>query len=103
MTETLTVINDEAAHRFEIAIEGQTAFAEYSISGHKMTLPHTVVPDDFEGRGVGSQLARAALGVAREKGLKVIPTCPFIAGYIEKHPEWHDLMDDTWRGRLGIG
>ena len=103
MTETLKVVNDEAAHRFEIVIEGQTAFAEYSLTEHNLTLPHTVVPDEFEGRGVGSQLARAALSFARERGLKVIPTCPFIAAYIEKHPEWHDLAHETWRDRLGIG
>jgi predicted GNAT family acetyltransferase len=67
-----------------------------------MILPHTVVLTVFEGRGVGSALARAVLGRARAEGRKVIPTCPFIAAYIQKHPEWHDIVHETHRARLGI-
>jgi predicted GNAT family acetyltransferase len=60
------------------------------------------VPEAFEGKGVGGQLARAALAYAREHELKVIPTCPFIAAYITKHPEHHDLVHPNFRARLGI-
>ncbi|HEY8572145.1 GNAT family N-acetyltransferase [Phenylobacterium sp.] len=102
MSETLNVVMNEEARRFEIELEGDVAFAEYRLVDHGIILPHTVVPDAFEGRGVGSQLAKAALGYAREQGLKVIPTCPFIAAYIAKHPEWHDIVHDTYRRQLGI-
>ena len=102
MSETLDVVMNEETRRFEVALDGETAFAEYRLVDHGIILPHTVVPDAFEGRGVGSALARAALGYARREGLKVIPLCPFIAAYITKHPEWHDLVHETYRGRLGI-
>ena len=102
MSETLHVVNNEAERRFEVALEGALAFAEYRLVDHGIILPHTEVPEAFEGKGVGSQLAKAALGYARDHGLKVIPTCPFMAAYITKHPEWHDLVHDTYRVRLGI-
>ena len=102
MSETLQVVNNSAKHRFEVSLEGETAFAEYKLAPGKITLPHTEVPPAFEGRGVASQLAKTALGYAREQGLKVIPICPFMAAYITKHPEWHDLVDEGYRERLGL-
>ena len=102
MSDTLQVVMNEAERRFEIALDGETAFAEYRLVDHGIILPHTVVPEAFEGRGVASQLAKAALGYARDHALKVIPTCPFMAGYIAKHPEWHDVVHDTYRAQLGI-
>jgi len=56
----------------------------------------------MEGKGVGSALAHAALGYARDHGLKVIPTCTFMAGFIARHPEWNDIVHETYRARLGI-
>lgn len=97
------VINNTADSRFEVLLDGETAFAEYRLVDHGIILPHTVVPEAFEGQGVGSALAKTALGYAREHDLKVIPLCPFIAGYITKHPEWHDIVHDTYKSRLGIG
>ena len=102
MSETLNVVMNEAARRFEIELEGETAFAEYRLVDHGIILPHTVVPEAFEGRGVASALAKAALGYARDHDLKVIPTCPFMAGYITKHPEWHDIVHDSMKAKLGI-
>jgi uncharacterized protein len=99
----VTVIDNAAAGRFEVNLDGLTAFAEYSLAAGVMILPHTVVPPAFEGRGVGGALARAALGRARAETRKVVPICPFIAAYIQKHPEWHDIVDDTYKARLGIG
>jgi predicted GNAT family acetyltransferase len=102
MSETLDVVMNEAERRFEVSLDGQIAFAEYRLVDHGIILPHTVVPEAFEGRGVGSALARAALGYARKQELKVIPLCPFIGAYITKHPEWHDLVHETYRARLGL-
>ena len=69
----------------------------------RIVLPHTVVPDAFAGKGVGSALAVTALSYARDHGMKVLPRCPFIAGYIKKHPEWHSLVHDTFKARLELG
>jgi uncharacterized protein len=102
MAETVNVVMNEATRQFEAELGGELAFAEYRLVDSGIILPHTVVPEAFEGKGVGSALAKAALGYAREQGLKVIPLCPFMAGYITKHPEWHDIVHETYRERLGI-
>ena len=102
MAAGVNVVMNEETRRFEAEIDGETAFAEYRLVDHGIILPHTVVPEAFEGKGVGSALARAALGYARDHGLKVIPTCTFMAGYISKHPEWHDIVHETYRAKLGI-
>lgn len=101
MADDLPIVMNEQTHRFEAHLEGETAFTEYVLHGGAIVLPHTVVPPAFEGRGVGSALAKAALGYARDHGLKVKPICPFIAGYIKKHPEWQDLLHEDFRGLLG--
>ncbi len=54
---------------------------------------HTEVPKELGGKGIGSALARGLLDIARAQGLKVVPKCPFVAGYIGKHPEYADLAD----------
>jgi predicted GNAT family acetyltransferase len=102
MSEIPAVVNNEAQHRFEARLGDAVAFAEYRLQDGTMVLPHTVVPEAFAGQGVGGLLARAALGYAREHGLEVVPTCPFIAAYIVKHPEWRDLVRRDCRAKLGI-
>jgi uncharacterized protein len=102
MAETPNVVMNEQTRRFEAYLEGETAFTEYVIHNGSMVLPHTVVPPAFEGKGFGSALAKAALAYARGHGLTVKPSCPFIAGYISKHPEWQDLVAKDYRGRLGL-
>ena len=103
MAEPLSVSMNEQTHRFEVTLDGEVAFTEYVLRDGAIILPHTVVPPAFEGKGVGSLLAKTALGYAREHGLKVKPLCPFIAGYIQKHPEWQDLVDEAFRQKLGLG
>ena len=102
MSETIPVVNNEAARRFEARLGDEVAFAEYRLADGVIILPHTVVPEAFAGKGVGGQLAKAALSYAREQGLEVVPTCPFMAGYITKHPEWHDIVQPAYREKLGI-
>ena len=100
--KTVADAPNDKTHRFEVTLGNDVAFAEYRLSPDHITLPHTVVPDAFAGMGVGSALAKAALGYARDHGLKVKPTCSFMAGYIAKHPEYHDLVHADFRERLGI-
>lgn len=95
------VMNDQT-HRFEVRLGEDVAFAEYHLLPDVLVLPHTVVPDAFAGRGVASALAVAALTYARDHGLKVKPICPFMAGYIRKHPEWQDLVHPEFRAQLGL-
>ncbi|MBL8553274.1 MAG: N-acetyltransferase, partial [Phenylobacterium sp.] len=91
----VTVTDNTERSRFEVNLDGHTAFAEYRLKPGRIVLPHTVVPPEFEGKGVASALARYAFGHARAQGLKVVPTCPFMAGWVKKHPEEHDIVDAT--------
>lgn len=103
MSETIEVVRNAAAGRFEVRLDGALAYAEYRDLQSGVLFPHTEVPTAFEGRGVGSALVRAGLAYAREKGAKVIPVCTFFAGYIARHPEHHDLVHPDYRKALGIG
>ncbi|HEY6833304.1 MAG TPA: GNAT family N-acetyltransferase [Pseudolabrys sp.] len=78
-------------HRFELDLDGQTAFSTYRREGSLLTILHTEVPAALNGRGIGSKLARGLLDIARAQGLKVKPLCPFVASYMDKHPEYADL------------
>jgi hypothetical protein len=86
------VQNNRAASRFELVVDGKLAKAEYKLRPGAILFTHTEVPPELEGRGIGSQLARAALDAARAEGLGVVPLCPFIASYIKRHPEYQDLV-----------
>jgi predicted GNAT family acetyltransferase len=79
-------------HRYETVVDGVTAFVTYERAPGTITFVHTEVPKELAGRGVGSLLAKAVLDTARRDGLSVNPECPFIAAYIEKHPEYRDLV-----------
>lgn len=86
------VKNNEGAHRFEVEVEGHQAILDYRLTGNRLFLVHTEVPEAIERRGVGSSLARAALEFARSKNLGVVAVCPFVANYLQKHPEFQDLV-----------
>lgn len=79
-------------HRFELDADGHVAFSNYKRDGSTLTIMHTEVPKELNGRGIGSALARGLLDIARAQKLKVVPLCPFVAGYIAKHPEYVDLL-----------
>jgi predicted GNAT family acetyltransferase len=89
--------------RFEIHDDGQLAgFAQYHPFENEIAFIHTEIDPRFEGRGLGGALARAALDEARERGLGVLPFCPFIRGWIVKHPEYTDLVPPEQRPRFGL-
>jgi len=79
-------------HRFELDADGHVAFSNYKREGATITIMHTEVPAALNGRGIGSALARGLLDRVRAEGLMVKPLCPFVAGYIAKHPEYADLV-----------
>lgn len=81
------VKHNVAEGQFEITQENQTALLQYRRSGETIRLIHTEVPEALRGRGLANQLARAALDFAHFNQLKVVPICPFIKVYLQKHPE----------------
>ncbi|WP_434442516.1 GNAT family N-acetyltransferase [Lentzea sp. E54] len=83
------VTNNEAESRYEIHVDGALAgFLDYRTIGDVVALVHTEVDEAYAGQGLGAQLAKFALDDARAREVKVSPLCPFVAKYIDKHPEY---------------
>lgn len=97
-----TVRDNPDRRRFEIDLGDSLAIAEYTLPKGMIMFTHTEVPEQHGGRGIGSALIRAGLAAARERKLKVIPICPFFAAYMKHHEDVQDLLDETWRRRLGV-
>lgn len=93
MTSPTTLIHDRSANRFRLPLkEGGEAYVEYAERGEDtLDLLHTVVPPESRGRGHGSEIVEQVLRYAREHGLQITPSCPFVAAYLKKHPEHADL------------
>jgi predicted GNAT family acetyltransferase len=90
--------------RYEVLDDGTLAgFAEYGDQGDVRIFAHTEVLPAFEGRGVGSALARGALDEVRGSGRTLVAKCPFIRAYIERHPEYADLVNADLAARLTRG
>ena len=73
-----------ARGRFEMAVDGHVAFADYRIDGGRMLFPHTEVPPALEGKGVGTRPVKAALAEARRRGLEPVGQCGFVAAVMRR-------------------
>lgn len=93
-TVTPDIRDNTEAHRFEAHVDGQLAgFAEYMIANKLIIFTHTEVEPEYEGKGVGSALVRAALDAVREDGTRqVMPLCPFVRAWIQRHPDYRPLV-----------
>ena len=89
---SLPVTHNTGLQRFEVHADGLLAFLSYTHEGSAVVMNHTYVPAEFRGRGVGASLVRAALDEARRQGWSVVPRCSFIAAFIERNPEFSDLV-----------
>ena len=85
------VRDNRERQRFELDADGHIAFSNYRLADGVLTILHTEVPKQLEGRGIGSALVRGLLEIARAQGLKVNALCPFVKGYLDRHPEYADL------------
>ena len=89
---TLSIRHEPDARRFAVDTSGKTAYITYrELEGRILDLDHTYVPREVRGGGIASQLTTRALEYARERGYRVVPSCPFVAAYIERHPEYREL------------
>lgn len=87
------VADNPEKSRYEASIDGDLAgVVFYQEREGKLILLHTEVGEEWEGRGVGSRLVAGTLESIRERGLGVVPICPFVRSYIERHPEYGELV-----------
>ena len=96
----VTVTDAAGQHRYEGRVDGElAAVAEYIRTPELVVFTHTEVLPGHEGRGISSELVRQALDAVRGQRLKVLPLCPFVAGWMQRHPEYGDL---EYRSRTTI-
>lgn len=89
----MTVQDNPAKRRYEAIVDGEVAgYVFYQEREGELVLIHTEVAEEFEGQGIGSRLAAGTLDDIRARGLRIVPLCPFIKGYIERHPDYADLV-----------
>jgi predicted GNAT family acetyltransferase len=86
------VVHETAAARFKVLVGGQEAVADYVLQGGTMVLTHTYVPPGLRGRGLAERLVRAALEHARAGRFRVEPACSYVATFMDRHPEYRDLL-----------
>ncbi len=99
----LEVADNPHEHRYEIRADGAVlGLAAYRLRPGLIAFTHTQIDPRLEGHGAGSMLARAALDDARRRELAVLPFCPFVNGWIERHPEYTDLVPEPFRERFGL-
>jgi predicted GNAT family acetyltransferase len=93
---TVLVEDNPARRRFEILVDGSLAgFAAYELRQEAVVFTHTEVDPSYRDMGVGGALARGALDQVRERGDRVVARCPFISAYIDKHPQYAELLVST--------
>lgn len=88
----ITIQHDPTAQRFSTSLDGHEAELIYRLRDGRMVIEHTGVPEAIGGRGVAAHLVKAALDHARAAGWKVVPACSYSAIYVERHPEYADLL-----------
>jgi hypothetical protein len=102
MTEAVVeVTENDDQHRYDVTMDGQHAgFARYVRRGGRTYFVHTEIDPKFEGHGLGSKLAAGALAAERTAGRKVVPLCPFIRSYIDRHPDLLELVDQAMLAKI---
>ena len=101
---TLTILDDEAAKRYEAREDGDLAgFIDYVVRRDRIALIHTETLAPHQGRGIGERLVRYALEDARRRHLRVVAECPYVRAFVERHPETHDIVVGMTRVARGDG
>lgn len=88
----MKITNNESVNRYELHVNGSMAKIDYQRNGSQIFLNHTEVPPELGGKGIGSKLVSLVLEDIDQQGLRLIPFCPFVKKYIQKHPEWNRIL-----------
>jgi predicted GNAT family acetyltransferase len=100
----IELVDHPLGGHYDAVVDGATAgSAFYRVVEGRLVVTHTEVRDEFEGQGVGGAIAKGLLATVRANGQQIVPLCPFISGYIERHPEYEDLVDRATYDRLVAG
>ena len=81
-----SVTDNRTRQRFEVSVNGATAFLVYERTHDALTLIHTEVPPPLRGHQLGEALVAAAVQAARSERLRIVAVCPFVKAYLRKHP-----------------
>ena len=90
----LDLVKNEAAHRFEMTVDGYTAFIDYKEKNGKIWLIHTEAPKELEGKGAATAIIEKTLDYIEKNNYKLIPLCPLVVAYLKRHPEWMRIVDE---------
>lgn len=88
----IELIDNTDKSRFEVEIEDKMAIMDYKKKDSKLYILHTEVPKEFEGKGIASAMVKKVLNLIKEKDMKLVSLCPFVSGYIKRHPEYKSLV-----------
>lgn len=94
----LEVVKNNDNYRFELTVDGFTAFIDFKERDNIITLIHTESPPELAGRGVATALIEKTLIYLEANNYKLIPLCPLVFAYIKKHLEWKRIVDDRFKG-----
>jgi uncharacterized protein len=99
----VTIADNPEERRYEARVDGEVAgFLQYGRRPGLVALIHTVVDPSFEGQGIGGRLVQGVLDGARADGLAVLPFCPFVNGYMRRHPDEIDLVPEEYRAQFDL-
>lgn len=90
----LPLVKNNANNRFELLSDGYTTFIEYKERNKKIWLIHTEAPEELKGKGSATAIVEKTLAYLEENGYKAVVLCPFIAAYLQRHPEWKRILAD---------
>jgi uncharacterized protein len=103
VAERIEVADVPDRERYEVSVDGEVVgFTAYRARPGLIAFLHTDVDERFQGRGIGDQLIRFALEDARARGLAVLPFCPFVKAFIERHRDFEALVPETYREQFGL-
>lgn len=92
------VTHDKQRKRFVVEELGHEAYLEYyELPDGSLDFAHTYTPNEIRGRGIASSIIKRALEYAREQGKQVVPGCPFVQTYVDRHKEYESVLAERWR------
>lgn len=94
----LQVVKNDETKRFELTVDGFTAFIDFKERGQIIKLIHTESPAELAGRGVATALIEKTLVYLEVNNFALVPLCPLVFAYIKKHPEWKRIVDNSFHG-----